>query len=47
MRASSPGSPARAGLREPLALSVLPEDERKELVALWADVAAVLARTEK
>ena len=39
--------PELAGLREPVALGVLAEDERKEVLALWAEVAAVLARTEK
>jgi serine/threonine-protein kinase len=38
--------PDLAGLREPVALGVLAEDERKECLALWAEVAAVLARTK-
>jgi hypothetical protein len=31
-------------VREPSQLNQLPADERKEFLALWADVAAVLAR---
>jgi serine/threonine-protein kinase len=41
------GDPDLAGLREPSALEKLSAGERKEFVALWAEVAAVLARTEK
>ena len=40
-------NPELAGLREPVALGVLAEDERKEVLTLWAEFAAVLARTEK
>src|SRR5262245_24528579 len=36
--------PDLAGLREPAELEKLAEDERKACLALWADVAAVLAR---
>ena len=39
--------PDLAGLREPGELNKLPADERNEYLALWADVAAVLARTER
>jgi hypothetical protein len=39
--------PDLAGLREPGELERLAEDERKECLALWAEVAAVLARTQK
>jgi serine/threonine-protein kinase len=39
--------PGLAGLREPAAVGNLPADEREKLVAFWADVAALLARTEK
>jgi hypothetical protein len=39
--------PRPAGLRDPGELNKLPADERKEYGALWADVAAVLARTAK
>ncbi|HEV3447734.1 MAG TPA: hypothetical protein VG099_24070 [Gemmataceae bacterium] len=39
--------PDLAGLREPDDLNKLPADERNEYLALWADVAAVLARTER
>jgi hypothetical protein len=39
--------PDLAGLREPGELNKLPADERSEYLALWADVAAVLARTER
>jgi serine/threonine-protein kinase len=35
-----------ACVRDPGELDRLPADERKEFIALWADVAAVLARTE-
>ena len=34
-------------VRDPGALDKLAADERKEYVALWAEVAALLARTEK
>jgi len=36
--------PDLAGLREPAGLERLAEDERKDCLALWADVGAVLAR---
>jgi serine/threonine-protein kinase len=39
--------PDLACVRDPGALDKLPADERKEYLALWAEVAAVLARTEK
>ena len=39
--------PDLAGLREPDELERLGADERKECLALWAEVAAVLARTQK
>jgi serine/threonine-protein kinase len=39
--------PDLAGLREPGELNKLPADERKEWVALWAEVAAALDRTRK
>jgi serine/threonine-protein kinase len=39
--------PDLAGLREPGELDKLTADERKECLALWAEVAAVLARTQK
>jgi serine/threonine-protein kinase len=39
--------PDLAGVREPGGLDKLDVNERKEFVALWADVSAVLARTEK
>jgi tetratricopeptide (TPR) repeat protein len=39
--------PDLAGLRDPGELSKLAADERTEFAALWAEVAAVLARTEK
>ncbi len=39
--------PDLAGLREPSELNNLPADERKECLALWAEVAALLARTQK
>jgi serine/threonine-protein kinase len=39
--------PALACVRDPGALDKLPEDEQKEYRALWADVAALFARTEK
>ena len=39
--------PDLAGLRDPDALDKLAADERKEFLALWAEVAAALARTEK
>ena len=35
-----------AGLREPRALEALPADERKECLALWQEVAAVLSRVQ-
>jgi hypothetical protein len=34
-------------VRDPGALDKLAADERKEYLALWAEVAAVLDRTEK
>jgi hypothetical protein len=34
-------------VRDPGELDKLPADERKEYLALWADLAAVLARPEK
>jgi hypothetical protein len=34
-------------VRDPHELEKLAADERKEYFALWADVAAVLGRTEK
>jgi serine/threonine-protein kinase len=39
--------PELACVRDPGELTKLAADERKEYVALWAEVAAVLARTEK
>ncbi len=39
--------PELAGLREPSALDKLPTDERKECLALWNEVGAVLNRTQK
>jgi serine/threonine-protein kinase len=39
--------PELACVRDPGELNKLAPDERKEFLALWADVAAVLARTEK
>jgi hypothetical protein len=39
--------PDLARLRERIAIGVLAEGERNECVALWAEVAAVLARAEK
>jgi serine/threonine-protein kinase len=36
--------PDLAGLREPARLKMLAEDEREDCLALWAEVAAVLAR---
>jgi serine/threonine-protein kinase len=39
--------PDLACVRDPAELDRLAADERKEYLALWADVAAVLARTEK
>jgi serine/threonine-protein kinase len=39
--------PDLACVRDPSELDKLPEDERTEYLALWADVAAVLARTER
>src|SRR5262249_51688023 len=42
-----PEEPNLAGLRDPDALDQLAADERKECLALWAEVAAMLARTEK
>jgi serine/threonine-protein kinase len=39
--------PDLAGLREPGELNKLLADERKECLAIWAEVAGVLARTEK
>jgi serine/threonine-protein kinase len=39
--------PDLAGLREPAELNKLPADERKEYLALWAEVAAVLGGTDK
>ena len=38
--------PALAGLREPARLERLAADERKGFLALWSEVAAVLARCE-
>jgi tetratricopeptide (TPR) repeat protein len=38
-------NPDLACIRDPGELAKLPADERKELVALWAEMAAVLART--
>jgi serine/threonine-protein kinase len=38
--------PDLAGLREPSELNKLPADERKEWLALWAEVAAKLARLQ-
>src|SRR5262249_40005057 len=38
--------PDLAGLREPGEMDKLPADERKEWLALWAEVAAVLTRIE-
>jgi tetratricopeptide (TPR) repeat protein len=40
-------APDLACLRYPEELNKLPADERKEYLSLWADVAAVLARTKK
>jgi serine/threonine-protein kinase len=39
--------PDLACVRDPSELDKLPADERKEFVALWAEVATALARTEK
>ena len=39
--------PDLAGLREPGALEKLSADERKDCLGLWAQVAAVLARSQK
>ena len=39
--------PDLACVRDPGELGKLAPDERKEYIALWADVAAVLARTAK
>jgi serine/threonine-protein kinase len=39
--------PDLAGLREPDELNKLPADEREQFLALWEEVAAVLARTKK
>jgi hypothetical protein len=39
--------PDLACVRDPGKLDKLPADERKEYLALWADLAAVLARPEK
>ena len=36
--------PDLAGLREPARLKMLAEDERKDCLALWAEVGAVIAR---
>jgi hypothetical protein len=41
------GDPALACVREPGELEKLARDECKEYLALWAEVAAALARTEK
>jgi len=41
------GDPDLAGLREPAELNKLAVDERKACLTLWAEVAAVLARTQK
>jgi hypothetical protein len=39
--------PDLACVRDPGELDKLAPDERKEFLALWAEVAAVLARTQK
>src|SRR5262249_54245343 len=39
--------PDLAGLRDPGELDKLPADERNDCLGLWAEVAVVLARTEK
>jgi serine/threonine-protein kinase len=39
--------PDLAGVRDPGELDKVPADERKDYLALWAEVAALLARTEK
>jgi serine/threonine-protein kinase len=39
--------PDLTGVRDPSELDRLAPDERKEFLALWAEVAAVLGRTEK
>jgi hypothetical protein len=39
--------PDLACVRDPGELDKLAADERKEYLALWVEVAAVLARTEK
>jgi len=39
--------PELACVRDPSELNKLAPDERKEFLALWADVAAVVARTER
>lgn len=39
--------PDLAGLRDPAALETLATNERQECLAFWAEVDAVLARTEK
>jgi serine/threonine-protein kinase len=41
------GDPDLAGLREPAELNKLPADEKNACLTLWAEVAAVLARTQK
>jgi serine/threonine-protein kinase len=41
------GEPDLASVREPDALDRLGADERKDFLALWADVSAAVARTEK
>jgi serine/threonine-protein kinase len=38
--------PDLAGLREPGEMDRLPADERKEWLALWAELAAVLTRPQ-
>jgi serine/threonine-protein kinase len=39
--------PDLAGLREPAELGMLPANERKEFITLWADLDDLLARTQK
>jgi serine/threonine-protein kinase len=39
--------PDLAGLRDPSELNKLPAEERKDCLALWTEVAAVVSRSEK
>jgi serine/threonine-protein kinase len=40
-------APDLAGIRDPAALAKLPESERKECEALWAEVQALIDRAQK